>query len=302
MYPATKKSTQIDLHGWSLTGRGVKGVGCGILVFLGCLNKHAHPEGKNHVKVRAQSCNKSSCPACYMKAAIKEAHRAIHRFVQFDGRPYKYTKHIVASVPKDEYDLDFKDMKTNARRALKEAGVEGGLLIFHPARWNGPSPDDYYYSPHFHVVGHGWVEGTEDVHQLTGWIVHNLGLRKSVVGTISYILSHAGTKGKTHTSTWFGSMSYNKFHSEPEPDYDPLCPYCGNPLVKLRLTRVLGECAGPPFEDGYEGLTDLDCFVVDTRTWRSSKYDYSTYDAYRKSDFDSYDEFVRDVQGSSVHL
>jgi hypothetical protein len=215
-----------------------------------------------------------------MKAAIKEAHRAVHRFKQFYDRgfrPYKYLKHIVASVPKDEYELDFKDMKENARRALKLAGVEGGLLIFHPARWYGKTSNDYYYSPHFHVVGHGWIENTEDVYKLTGWIVHNLGIRKSVVGTISYILSHAGVREKTHTSSWFGSMSYNKFHSKPEPEFDELCPYCKSELKKLRLTRVLGEGEGPPFVDGWEGLTDLDCFVVDTRTWRDSNYNPTPY-------------------------
>lgn len=92
------------------------------------------------------------------------------------------------------------------------------------------------WSPHFHVLGYGWVKNTAQIYARTGWVIKNLGVRKTVGGTALYQLSHAGVKKSTHTITWFGQLSYNrlKIPKMPKPE-KPACPLCGNELRRILM-------------------------------------------------------------------
>jgi hypothetical protein len=131
----------------------------------------------------------------------------------------------------------------------RAAGLRGGCLIFHPWREHkdetGRGLGDWFWSPHFHIVGYGWISQT--AYARTGWVVKNHGLRKSVYETLSYQLSHAGVhmpqkgilpvaKGsKPHkfcTLVWFGCCSYNKLKVAKRVER-ATCPECGYELVRL---------------------------------------------------------------------
>lgn len=134
-------------------------------------------------------------------------------------------------------------MKKEAYRILKKVGAIGGAMIFHPFRFNDLE-QFWYYSPHFHILGFGWIDGTQELYNKEGWIVKNKGLRNSVFGTFLYQLSHCGIKERTHSLVWFGDLSYSKLKMEKEPETD-ICPLC---RAKLRPLYYCGLLGAPPPE------------------------------------------------------
>jgi hypothetical protein len=98
-------------------------------------------------------------------------------------------------------------------------------------------------SPHFHVLGFGWIQDTAEIYNSKGWIVKNLGVRKSVYWTFQYILSHAGVfldpessfhPVKFHVATWFGELSYNSMETIPKLiTFKEYCPHCGLLLMPM---------------------------------------------------------------------
>jgi len=112
----------------------------------------------------------------------------------------------------------------------------------------------WYYSPHFHVIGFGWIENTVENYQKNGWVVKNKGFRDSTFATFYYQLSHAGIKKQNHTLVWFGNLSYSKLKVEKEEIERNICSYCH---AKLREVEPYGlfYCKPPDIE--IELLVDL---------------------------------------------
>jgi hypothetical protein len=150
--------------------------------------------------------------------------------------------------------LTYRQLRTEAVRVLKKAGLRGGCLIYHPWREledsAGVKTGEWYYSPHFHSVGFGWIHGTPEISLRDGWVVKNHGLRKNVYATLMYQLSHAGvsmpvarcgilpiaksTGSKMHTVTWWGACSYNVLRVPREVlESKECCPICKGPLFTL---------------------------------------------------------------------
>jgi hypothetical protein len=192
--------------------------------------------------------------------------------------------HVVLSPdPKTDFSKKmFEKLRCKAYKVAKKSGLFGGIMVFHPYRLHCKKCDvaipdynkkcskcqgeDFQWvkSPHFHVVGFGWIK---PVFKETGWVVRNLGVRRSVFWTLQYLLSHAGVfvdpepgfKPKTfHTSTWFGKLSYNKLKSLDLQAPKPSCPYCGAVLMPMEFTEGLDR--PPPFdpenESSFEFLID----------------------------------------------
>jgi hypothetical protein len=128
-------------------------------------------------------------------------------------------------------------MRSEAIRVSKRVGIVGGSMIYHPFRENRSKT--WFFSPHFHVIGYGWHRGFK----VSGWVVVNHGVRKSVHATVMYQLSHAGVHEKYHTTTWFGDLSYNKLKVPLLIVEKPKCPLCGSELVPL---IYVGEGSVPP--------------------------------------------------------
>ena len=153
----------------------------------------------------------------------------------------------------------------------------GGCMIFHPFANDSVSEDteisiqvdphsgefDYkalkeyfakhnkdikfwYIRPHFHLIGYGWCENTKEEYERSGYIVQNLGVRKSVMSTALYQLSHAGFREGQQTVTWLGFMSNRTFKEckpYPKDGFRILvCPLCGE---ELKYVKWIGSGLSP---------------------------------------------------------
>jgi hypothetical protein len=203
-------------------------------------------------------------------------------------------KHVVVSPdPNSKFDKkSFRKLRNKAYRIAKKSGLKGGIMVFHPSRLHcekcGLAIPDYadacvcgcqsfvwVASPHFHVVGFGWIEDTADLYARSGWVVKNLGIRRSVYHTIAYLMSHAGVYEdpepaiykkdivRFHAVTWFGRLSYNKLSFRfPEP-MKAVCPYCG---ANLRPCEFRGNLDRPPPDFDEEHIDNND-FLDDLVRW-----------------------------------
>jgi len=219
--------------------------------------------GKGYIKIFHNFCYKPSCPVCYKYGwAVREAKNIGARLSENGkysmgfGR-WGMIEHIVASVPVKDYYLSFEAMRLRATKILFNRGVIGGVLIFHGFRFN-PSSRDWYWSPHFHVLGFilgGYARcryckrkwnclkgcgGFDDRNYhdgflKDGWVVKVLGKRKTVVGTAWYQLHHATYKVNSkrfHVATWWGVCSYRKL-KVTVVKRKHLCPICHEELYKV---------------------------------------------------------------------
>lgn len=257
-----QKPILAEFEGWSLVGHGEAYDDCGMFGWKGCLNYHNHHarldnpdcEGKVFVKGFRRSCGRAECPICFEKWAVKQAVRATNRLKNYKGG-YRKAIHVTVSVPEKHYSLEYPNLRKKVMKLLKEIGFIGGTLIPHPFR---EDVRGWYLSWHFHAVGYGWIEHTKEVYEKTGYVVKNIGIRKTVRGTLSYQLSHAGYNKNYHVLTWFGELAYNKLKVEEDLDDKEVCPDCGERLI---LVRYMGVDRPPPEVESE--------FYVDPKGWIS---------------------------------
>jgi len=235
---------------FALVGSGDAYAGCGSYYTVGCLNVEGHKgkvllgvhfDNKVYLERHRISCHRPLCPICWSGWANREADKAEARLNAFhlkgvDLKPI----HVVVSVPHADYGLGLAELRKRVYLALKMVHCLGGMMIFHSKRQNDAGL--WYFSPHFHVVGYGWIA---DVHQnfvRSGYIVKNVGVRKTVRGTIFYQLSHCGISENHHSVTWFGALSYNRLSVDYEVRGVRRCPLCG---ARLRRVEWIGEGPSP---------------------------------------------------------
>jgi hypothetical protein len=260
---------------WSLPGHGQPYEDCGRFGWKGCLNVDLHSvprldvdySGKVYVKRYRRSCGRASCSVCYEKWASLQAHRAERRLRAFKrGRDRPI--HVIVSPDQLSIDrLDYSKLRARVYFVLERVGVYGGICLFHPFRER--EGGSWYLSPHFHVIGFGWVSRVGQTYRETGWIIKNLGVRKSVFATLQYQLSHAGVhagKPKRTTVTWFGALSYNKFKFTIERERE-VCPICECGLVRLMYVGV----GDPPGID----LLEEGEYFTDSKDW-SARGEYTS--------------------------
>jgi len=230
------------IDGWGLPGHGEAKWDCGHFFTIGCLETADHTQtrldgvdvtGKIFIKRNVIKCGRPSCPICYESWASREAHRIDRRFKKYHTRMKAI--HVVVSPSQVDWALSVTSMRKKVYKLVKRVGFFGGCCIFHPFRQDEYT-ERWYFSPHFHLIGFGWIEGTGDEYRSSGWIVKNVGVRISVQATAFYQLSHCGIfygQGRKHSVTWFGSMSYNKLKIPEEIPKDDLCPLCGRKLSNI---------------------------------------------------------------------
>lgn len=287
-------SPAIGFGGWVLPGQGEPYGDCGTWFSLGCLHVEDHVQdglleehvGKAFIQRKKHTCHRSECPVCYESWAGREAERIEWRLKEFKRVASKGRKvwkslrnpiHLVVSPPQRLWFKSVGELRSEAYKWAKKAGFKGGSNIFHHAREAcmicgssiefkgercpncGSSQFAWYFSPHFHMIGYGWIRNTDKIFEASGWIVHNEGVRKTVFGTALYQLSHAGIHKDHRTVTWFGALSYNTFRRatwiqdgcRPLPEReDMVCPMCGRKLVKVFWVGG-GPCPLPDVEMGF---------------------------------------------------
>jgi len=269
------QSSFMESSDFSIVGSGNAQNSCGVWFTKGCLNVEGHRgmtldgvdmEGKAFLRRVQNSCDRPLCPTCWEKWVGRETKRAVQRLEAFvlKGRHLKAI-HVVVSVPKVHYGLSFVEMRKNVYRALKRVRCVGGLMIYHPRRWNFQGS---YFSPHFHVVGYGWIVDARANFMNTGYVIRNVGKRKTLGGTIRYLLSHCGISAKHHSVTWFGALSYGKLHVVYEKEHCT-CSVCGNKL--RRLCYVGTAPLNLPDVEGAVFIDDAVRWIYDPRPPGSSE-------------------------------
>jgi len=265
--------------GWVLGKSGLPWLDCGKWMNDGCLNIKKHLgiltldglnlTGKKFRRTFQKCCYRAACSTCFEKWVYREANRATHKIETYAKKMHRKPVHIViAPSPKhfSKFETHFEHMRKKAYNILKSGLAKdselAGCMVFHPFRLN-KTTKEWYPSPHFHAVGFGWFDADKvrKMHKDEQWIIRNKGVRKSVYGTLQYLLSHAGIKKGKHSVTWFGGLSYSsiaKYNPEckPEPERKHFCPSCDEPL---RPIKWIGP--GPPPEGEFEGFDDAENWV-----------------------------------------
>jgi len=261
------------LADFPLTAWGEAYGNCGSFFQVGCLNVSEHKgmnldgvnmEGKAYLERHKVSCHRPLCPTCWSDWANRETDRAVQRLDAFvlKGRSLKLI-HVVVGVPTVDYGLSLQKMREKVYRVLKAVHCLGGMLVYHPKRMN-KNTKIWYFHPHFHVLGYGWLTDPRKNYFASGYVVRNYGVRKTVHGTIFYELSHCGISPDHHTVTWFGALSYGKLHVKYDEKDDATCPLCHEKLRRLMWIGK-GVCPLPDVE----GVT----FFDDPDNWIRWKFD-----------------------------
>jgi hypothetical protein len=181
--------------------------------------------------IATHSCHNSNCPVCYESWASRQALDASDKLIQaiglyrHEGLVLGKIKHVVFSPPQEMAKELHGTMggatrlRTIAKENIKASGMRGGVIIYHPFRQNDPREDNFrqdlkpyawYESPHFHVIGVGWLKKANEFYVSTGWIYKNIGRRETVNGTIKYTLTHCGIVKGLQALTYFGLFSNGK--------------------------------------------------------------------------------------------
>ena len=224
---------------WGLPGHGEAYADCGSWRSKGCLNVEEHNQegllegmaGKVLIRRYKRTCARAECPTCYESWAGKEAGKIEHR-LRMAPRKSRPIHVVVSPSVGDICRLSYEELRRKCYVVLKKARFLGGSVIFHPFR-EVETSKRWYFSPHFHALGFGWIQNVKEGYEAHGWIVKNLGLRNTVSGTALYQLSHAGVHGKRHTITWFGALAYNKLSVPARVPPEEVCPICGEKLREL---------------------------------------------------------------------
>lgn len=257
---------------FSLPGIEPKGSKCARWNYRGCLRTSKHPQNKAYIEHYQYSCNRALCEVCSKRWRDREADAIKDRI--WRGRKIfrELPVHVVISVPTWDYDRPIKDIKELATSLLKRVGMKSFAVVFHPARFDRRSGRLVpYISPHFHVIGFGWITKVGEVYKDSGYIIKNLGVRRTkgeVFSTAQYELSHVGIKTHHHAVTWHGDLSYAKLKSRKSIK-EHRCPYCGDKVHALHYTLPSIKLDEPPPPDGeWKMLRDASGYDIVTTNYR----------------------------------
>ena len=221
-----------ESDGWRFPGQGMAYWNCGQFTVKGCLE---HDPG--YFKKFKRTCTRAECPTCYRAWLVKATDKIVKRIKA--GKPNRRDRrarnpiHVSISPPVHLRHLfltkkGYLKQRRLAIKHLKSAGIYGGCLIYHPYREN--DLNQWYFSPHFHTICYGWVQG-RGFYDRTGWVIKNHLVRRDIGATAYYQLSHAGVKAGHHVVSWFGSLSWRQLKRIPPERAEPeTCPVCGNLL------------------------------------------------------------------------
>lgn len=145
-----------------------------------------------HRRVFYHSCNKWSCPSCFISSVSRAARRCGERIdtvkaaYRGSGHRLGQAHQFILSPNKEDYILPFEQLKAKAVTFAQKIGISAGAVVFHPYRikdrYNSPlrmhlkelpkaqrrgvwnlvrtnalnlsSWKDYVvYEPHFHIIG-----------------------------------------------------------------------------------------------------------------------------------------------------
>lgn len=144
--------------------------------------------------------------------------RPIHCSLTFDP---KHQNNYFRKTP--------KELRKIAVKVAKKLGMRGFVTIFHPGRMidrkKGWIDENFVYSPHFHFVGFGWIDGAKEISEIEGINFYNHGIRDSVFQTLKYEFSHCAIKSGSKTYSYYGCLHHSHLGKTPKmPRYNSRCP------------------------------------------------------------------------------
>ncbi len=187
-------------------------------------------------------CNRLICSECYSRALKKQANR-IYKQISKSRLDNSDFRHIVFSPPEEwaiermKKENSFRYLCKKATRIIKQAGIESAVLFFHPWRlterlkslfeeyfelkskdiWKELvkkdtlefSENSVKISPHFHILGAGFLKKSNIFEERTSWVYRNLGnLKYSLKNRIRYNLNHVGLALDGEGGSIFNSYTY----------------------------------------------------------------------------------------------
>lgn len=295
--------------GWAFPGHGEASESCGKVIYLG----HKAGDGSSHWRASKRRCGRFACPVCALEPggwAHREAGAVVHRIRGGLSVVRRLAVHwVISPPPKSDFSSTsaYRRLRSRAYAIALEQGFRGGCAVFHAkrtgaARFNHGRSLGCRVGPHFHLIGDGWHTAPEprpapcDHHgegkecfpcekarlawekanpgASEGWVVKNLGIRRSISGTAFYLLTHAAqatfgkdavllaerlaTEGILPTPdlrppevvTWFGSMAYNRLKVPPPEPSEIVCPVCEAEIPFRDWFSLSWIGQGPPPEGG----------------------------------------------------
>lgn len=250
------------------------------------------------VEWHKRNCRRPGCPVCYEKWAAAEASKIEHRLKYVQGflsnrRKYDII-HVVISPPEKVYlNSSPEQLKKNALKVAKSRGLFGGIPIFHPWRRVcarcGCHPVEtsehfcpdcgseffkWYVSPHYHILGFGWIKNTAELYQKDGWFVKKISdgdHERDIFKTALYQLSHCGISPTLkRVAVGFGvcsSAGKKAVIVPPKPKEKHVCtfPGCQKELVPARFVGTLEQLENLHLDELYQQYRELktrDPFLV----------------------------------------
>jgi len=282
-----KSSKQILLK---MVGTSEPKESCGVFVTEGCDNTLSHPKEMLYAQNKRLTCKSAKCSVCWDSWLVRESSRVTERIDEFrmlgERKGFRSTTpiHVIVSPPKWIRNLSWTELKKTFRKMVKRAGIIGGVSMFHAGRLSSDKKT-WFYSPHFHMIGFGWVVNTNKISSEEGWVIKNKGIRKTsaeVYSTVAYLLSHTAIAKGIHSVTWFGDLSYSaKYASELKREIEESeadrCPYCSQYLVLFNVNAtdrpppdkewfgLFGECTARAVETHEE--------LLERKFWLKNKHE-----------------------------
>jgi len=209
-------------------------------------------------------CKNGHCPRCWLRGwSVVSARHGERRVDMAVKRGFGEPLHVIVSAPLASYGKLERDLRKDARKALRVRGFFGGLLVYHHFRIDRER-DVLKVGKHYHCLcfnrsfnrGVGGVDEayerlTREEFKKDGWIVKVKDRRATVFGTLYYELNHASLKlglKRFQAVTYFGEMAYNNFKGGVlDVKAEVKCPVCAKEMVKcrndsgLRFVKDIGD-------------------------------------------------------------
>ena len=195
-------------------------------------------------------CDKPLCPVCYEIWAKKRAKMISERLISVvdawkDRGKRMLISHYTLSVPPSYYELfktelGYRQIRKDAYKILKRSGLAGGVLVVHSHRQEKEGNKEWFFSPHFHVLGAGYIQHRTALN--AGWFLKKIRQAEEPFGVARYMLSHAGIfqpassqaeeRRTVNTICWFGLFSTAWVRVDIRREFEEVVCECGARLYE----------------------------------------------------------------------
>jgi len=164
----------VEHDGWRLPATQEPHYWCGIWKSVGCLNSKSHEKfgyGRRvYVKQFQRSCYRGSCKQCYRKWIARESNKATRRIETYSKLSKEKPIHVLLSVPSSQHYQPVKLLRKKMNEIFKKIKMTGAMVIFHPFKFHHRTRE-FYYAPHFHLVGFSRVFSISEAFSKYGWLI-----------------------------------------------------------------------------------------------------------------------------------